>query len=112
MINRTKLMNDIQANLTTSLPTTAEQLDNCLSSLLDKYAPATKCKVAVQKCSRWYSTAKRAKRLCLSTRITIHKQIYDAALYPTLVIHMIHNYPQNLFSVLRFTDGLQSNIPI
>ena len=90
MIHRTKLMHDIQANLTTSLPTTAEQLDNCLRSLLDKHAPATKCRVAIQKCSPWYNsvrdqlrTAKKdrrkAERLWLSTRLTIHKQIYDAA---------------------------------
>ena len=49
MINRAKFMHDIQENLTTFLHPTAEQLDNCLRSLLEKHAPATKCRVSIKK---------------------------------------------------------------
>ena len=38
MINITKLMHDIQENQTAYLHPTSEQIDNCLSSLLEKHA--------------------------------------------------------------------------
>jgi exonuclease III len=91
-------MESFRHDITTSLigqPTAGTNLedlisnyDSVLSGLLEKHAPQKSLKVTVHRSSPWYnSTIKSAKRECRraerkwrSTKLTIHQEIYLAAL--------------------------------
>ena len=86
---------------------TAEQLDQCLRSILDKHAPATRSKVFEHKHAPWYNnissklrTAKRqrrkAERQWLSSGLTVHKQIYQAC--KKNVTNIVHAVKSAYFS--------------
>ena len=88
-IDRQVLKADVATLITAFNFPTANQLNDQLHTFLDRHAPATQCKVSWWWPSPWYSAVtlqlhtlkqdkRRAERLWLCSRLTIHKQIFSA----------------------------------
>ena len=83
MINKTKLMHNIQAHLKTCLPPTAEQLEkcvHCLKTMLQTLSLEYQLKSVCHDIAALENKLLTAKRnRCNAERLNIHKQIYEAA---------------------------------
>lgn len=89
-IDRSTFKADLSQELLAIPNMSADALDSCLRSVLDHHAPAVKRIVPQHKSSPWYSDVaetlrdakqkrRQAERQWRSTRLTVHKQIFDSA---------------------------------
>ena len=87
-VDHTKFGNDLSQSIT--LDMSVSSLHSTLASVFDKHAPVRQLKVRDGKPTPWYGAVanqlrelkterRRAERQWRSTRLTIHKQIYDKA---------------------------------
>ena len=89
-IYRPTLKEDLRSHFSALSCPSAVGLDSTLWTVLDKHAPATQRKVSTRRSCPWYSAVseelraakrerRKAERQWLSTRLTVHKQVYNAA---------------------------------
>ncbi|WP_419608159.1 hypothetical protein, partial [Thiolapillus sp.] len=89
-VHRPTLKEDLRSHLSALSSPSAVELDSTLRTVLDKHAPATQRKVSTRRSCPWYSAVseelraakrerRKAERRWLSTGLTVHKQVYNAA---------------------------------
>ena len=89
-IHRLTLKEDLPSHLSALSCPSAIDLDSTLSNVLDKHTPATQRKVSTRRSCPWYNAVsgelraakherRKADRRWLSTGLTIHKHVCNAA---------------------------------